>query len=88
MMLFKTYGYNTMAQALTFASDMKLGHYMKIPPRTMFWGQVSASIIAGTVQLGVQAWMFTNIPGMCNPDQASGCVSFILCLGRAAHSFF
>lgn len=74
MMLFKTYGYITMAQALTFASDMKLGHYMKVPPRSMFWGQVWATIIAGTVQLGVQAWMFTNIAGMCSADQASGCV--------------
>jgi len=72
MMLFKTYGYITMAQALTFASDQKLGHYMKIPPRTMFWGQVWATIVAGTVQLGVQAWMFTNIPKMCDPDQTNG----------------
>ncbi|KAG8844060.1 hypothetical protein FRB96_003293 [Tulasnella sp. 330] len=72
MMLFKTYGYITMAQALTFASDMKLGHYMKIPPRTMFWGQVWATVIAGTVQLAVQAWMFTNIPGMCTNGQPSG----------------
>ena len=31
MMMFKTWGYITMAQALTFSSDMKLGHYMKIP---------------------------------------------------------
>ncbi|KIK91864.1 hypothetical protein PAXRUDRAFT_13554 [Paxillus rubicundulus Ve08.2h10] len=72
MMMFKTWGYITMAQALTFASDFKLGHYMKIPPRTMFWSQVVASIIAGTVQLGVQAWMFTNIPDMCNPAQKNG----------------
>lgn len=28
--------------------------------------------IAGTVQLGVQAWMFTNIPDICNPDQPNG----------------
>ena len=52
----------TMAQALTFASDFKLGHYMKIAPKPMFWSQVVATVIAGTVQLGVQAWMFTNIP--------------------------
>lgn len=51
-----------MAQALTFSSDFKLGHYMKIPPRAMFWSQVVATVVAGTVQLGVQAWMFTNIP--------------------------
>lgn len=69
-----------MAQALTFTADFKLGHYMKIPPRTMFWCQVSAravasvrldvlmvvqiicTVIAGTVQLLVQTWMFDNIP--------------------------
>ncbi|CAA7266324.1 unnamed protein product [Cyclocybe aegerita] len=62
----------TMAQALTFTSDFKLGHYMKIAPRPMFWCQVVATVVAGTVQLGVQAWMFTNIPDMCSPDQRDG----------------
>ncbi|KAI0331596.1 OPT oligopeptide transporter [Cubamyces sp. BRFM 1775] len=69
MMMFKTYGYITMAQALQFTSDFKLGHYMKIPPRAMFWAQIVAAVIAGTVQLGVQAWMFTNIKDMCSPTQ-------------------
>ena len=41
-----------MYQALVFTSDFKLGHYMKIPPRPMFWAQVLATAIAGTVQLG------------------------------------
>ena len=72
MMMFKTWGYITMAQALQFSSDFKLGHYMKLPPRAMFWGQVIASIMAGTVQLGVQAWMFTNITDMCSPTQPDG----------------
>ncbi|KAF8195689.1 OPT oligopeptide transporter [Mycena galopus ATCC 62051] len=72
MMMFKTWGYITMAQALQFSSDFKLGHYMKIPPRTMFHGQVIATIVAGTVQLGVQAWMFTNVEGMCDRDQKDG----------------
>ncbi|KZV91748.1 OPT oligopeptide transporter [Exidia glandulosa HHB12029] len=72
MMMFKTWGYITMAQALTFTSDFKLGHYMKIPPRPMFWAQVVCTIIAGTVQLGVQAWMFTNIEDMCDPNQKNG----------------
>ena len=58
-----------MAQALTFTSDFKLGHYMKIPPRSMFWSQVVATVVAGTVQLGVQAWMFTNIPCVISIDQ-------------------
>lgn len=72
MLLFKTWGYITMAQALQFAQDFKLGHYMKIPPRTMFFAQVSASAIAGTVQLGVQAWMFSNIVDICSTTQRDG----------------
>ncbi|OCB86329.1 OPT oligopeptide transporter [Sanghuangporus baumii] len=72
MMMFKTWGYITMAQALTFTSDFKLGHYMKIPPRPMFFGQVVATAIAGTVQLGVQAWMFSNISNICDPKQKDG----------------
>ncbi|KAI0919974.1 hypothetical protein AcV5_001906 [Taiwanofungus camphoratus] len=72
MMMFKTWGYITMYQALQFTSDMKLGHYMKIPPRPMFFAQVLATVIAGTVQLAVQAWMFTNIQDMCSSTQKDG----------------
>ena len=28
----------------------------------MLWSQVIASAVAGTVQLGVMNWMFSNIP--------------------------
>ncbi|EKM56748.1 uncharacterized protein PHACADRAFT_254040 [Phanerochaete carnosa HHB-10118-sp] len=72
MMMFKTWGYITMAQALTFTSDFKLGHYMKIPPRPMFWCQVIATAVAGTVQLAVQSWVFTNITDICTPHQKDG----------------
>jgi len=40
---------------MVFTADFKLGHYMKIPPRVMFFGQIAAIVVAGTVQLGVQA---------------------------------
>ncbi|PPQ81817.1 hypothetical protein CVT25_013653 [Psilocybe cyanescens] len=69
MMIFKTYGYITMAQAMQFTADFKLGHYMKVPPRPMFWCQIVATVIAGTVQLGVQSWMFSNIEDICKPNQ-------------------
>lgn len=58
-MLFKTYGYISVYQALQFVADMKLGHYMKIPPRQMFWAQVVATVLGGTAQLGVQSWMYS-----------------------------
>lgn len=38
----------------------------------MFWAQIVASIVALTVQLGVQSWMFANIPDMCTPNQPDG----------------
>ncbi|KAH7104863.1 OPT oligopeptide transporter [Auriculariales sp. MPI-PUGE-AT-0066] len=74
MMLFKTYGYITAAQALTFARDLKLGHYMKIPPRSMFFAQVVATIVAGTAQLGVQSWLFHSIKNICEETQSNGFV--------------
>ena len=37
---FKTYGYISMSQALGFLGDFKLGHYMKIPPKSMYIVQV------------------------------------------------
>lgn len=70
MMLFKTYGYITMGQAMQFTADIKLSHYMKIPPRPVFWAQIVATVVAGTVQLGVQSWMFSNIPDLCQQHQA------------------
>ncbi|KAG9310425.1 OPT oligopeptide transporter protein-domain-containing protein [Chiua virens] len=73
-MLFKTFGYITMTQALTFTADFKLGHYMKIPPRIMFWCQIICTIIAGTTQLLVQAWMFDHVPDMCSDSQKDGFV--------------
>ncbi|KAF3796547.1 hypothetical protein EJ110_NYTH01626, partial [Nymphaea thermarum] len=37
---FKTYGYVNMVQAIYFLSDFKLGHYMKISPKSMFVVQI------------------------------------------------
>ena len=72
MMMFKTWGYITMTQALGFTGDFKLGHYMKIPPRPMFVCQVVATVVAGTVQLAVQSWMFSNVEDICSPTQKDG----------------
>lgn len=42
---FKTYGYMTMSQCLMLVADMKLGHYMKIPPRKLFVVQLYGTIV-------------------------------------------
>ena len=70
--MFKTWGSVPVNQAILFTSDLKLGHYMKIPPRSMFFCQLITTIVTGTVQLGVQTWMFSNIEDICSPDQKDG----------------
>ncbi|EGE08053.1 small oligopeptide transporter [Trichophyton equinum CBS 127.97] len=71
MMLFKTYGYITMVQALSFVQDLKLGHYMKVPPRSLFWGQLVATMWSCMVQLCVQIWALDNITDICQPHQSN-----------------
>lgn len=66
MMMFKNYGYLCMAQALYFVQDLKLGHYMKVPPRTMFWSQLIASIWSAIIQIAVMNWALGNIPDVCS----------------------
>ena len=40
-MCFRVYGSSNLINAISFLSDFKLGHYMKVPPRTMFAAQVA-----------------------------------------------
>lgn len=69
MRRFKTYGYITMSQALSFVSDLKFGHYMKIPPRTMFMAQVVATTFSCFIQVAVLNFALNNIEGVCDLTQ-------------------
>ena len=71
MMLFKTYGYITMAQALAFASDLKMGHYMKVPPRVLFAGQMVATVWSSIVQIAVLNWAFGSVEDICDREQVN-----------------
>lgn len=62
---FKVYGYMSMSQAIAFLSDFKLGHYMKIPPRSMFLVQFVGTLVAGTVNLSVAWWLLGSIENIC-----------------------
>ncbi|KAK3842624.1 MAG: OPT family small oligopeptide transporter [Linnemannia gamsii] len=65
---FKTLGYISMAQAMTFTSDLKLGHYMKVPPRAMFWAQLLGTVIAGTVNLLTANWLMDTQKDICTEE--------------------
>ncbi|KAF9126276.1 hypothetical protein BGX30_015305 [Mortierella sp. GBA39] len=62
---FKTYGYIVNLQALNFVSDLKLGHYMKIPPRIMFMAQLISAIMSCIINLGTATWLVNTRPNVC-----------------------
>jgi OPT family small oligopeptide transporter len=65
LIIFKVFSTIILAQAQTFSSDLKMAHYMKIPPRTTFACQVAASIWACFVQTAVLNWTLKNVAGVC-----------------------
>ncbi|OAQ22875.1 OPT superfamily oligopeptide transporter [Linnemannia elongata AG-77] len=65
---FKTLGYISMAQAMLFTSDLKLGHYMKVPPRAMFWAQLIGTFIAGLVNLLTANWLLNSQDKICTEE--------------------
>lgn len=56
---FKTYGYISMSQAVSFLNDFKLGHYMKIPTRAMFVVQVYFINKIIPINFEYKKWVYT-----------------------------
>ncbi|KAI1490250.1 small oligopeptide transporter [Biscogniauxia mediterranea] len=81
--LFKTLSTDVVGQGLYFAADMKLGHYLKIPPRTLFFAQGLATVLGALTQTGVTLWMLGNVEGICDADQPNG---FTCPVGRTVYS--
>lgn len=69
MNYFKSYGYVTTAHTLFFAQDLKLAHYVHIPPRVTFVAQVIATIVSSFVCTAILNYQMTQIPGVCSPTQ-------------------
>ncbi|KAL3637549.1 oligopeptide transporter [Castilleja foliolosa] len=65
---FKTYGYISMAQALDFLADFKFGLYMKIPPKSMFVGQLVGTMVASSVCFFTSWWLLETIEHICDPS--------------------
>ncbi|KAJ7117190.1 OPT oligopeptide transporter protein-domain-containing protein, partial [Mycena epipterygia] len=68
MNYFKSYGFVTTSQTISFASDLKLAHYCHINPRLTFWAQIYATIISTFICTGT-LFQMTTIPDVCTPEQ-------------------
>lgn len=67
MCFFKTYGVITCVQALSFAGDLKLAHYVKIPPRITFWAQMVPTLATTFVAVTVLSYQ-VHIEDVCTRD--------------------
>lgn len=54
-----------------FCQDLKIAHYMKVPPRVTFMCQVVATIWACFVQIAVMNWTLGNIENVCASSVSS-----------------
>ncbi|MBW0525345.1 hypothetical protein O181_065060 [Austropuccinia psidii MF-1] len=70
-MLFKTFSVQSLLVGLAFIQDLKLGHYMKIPPRVTFVVQIVAAVSSALVQIGVKKFLVSIIPDLCDKHQAN-----------------
>ncbi|KAG0346499.1 hypothetical protein BG005_000703 [Podila minutissima] len=62
---FKSYGYIVNIQALNLVSGLKLGQYIKIPPRIMFMAQAISTVISGIINLSTVTWLINTRPHIC-----------------------
>jgi len=70
-MIFKGYAVQTLMEATSFVQDLKLGHYIKVPPRSTFLVQSVGTLLASFIQVGVKEWMFAHVKDICQPNQPS-----------------
>lgn len=59
---------NLFVTALRFTNDLKLAHYVKIPPRHTFFAQMVATLVSTFVCIGVLNFQST-IEDVCQPTQ-------------------
>ncbi|CAF0901657.1 unnamed protein product [Adineta ricciae] len=66
--VFKAYAYGSQIQAISLLENLKYGHYMKIPPRTMFLTQILATMITSLVNYIVAMYLIDHVPHICTPN--------------------
>ncbi|GHJ88098.1 hypothetical protein NliqN6_4500 [Naganishia liquefaciens] len=68
-MLSKAYSIQTLLIGVTCTQDMKLGHYMKLPPRATFSVQIAAVLAGSITQIVTKNIVFNVVPDICHPEQ-------------------
>ncbi|KAJ3298602.1 hypothetical protein HDU79_009367 [Rhizoclosmatium sp. JEL0117] len=70
VMAFKTWCYMAMSQGLLLVQDLKLGHYIKIPPRDMFLAQLLPTLLSAIISTLSACFFYENfITGLKPNDE-------------------
>ncbi|KAK9463067.1 OPT oligopeptide transporter protein-domain-containing protein [Lipomyces oligophaga] len=69
LMLLKAFGVVIDGQATAYITNLKLAHYSKIPPRSVFRGQLFMTLISCIVSIGVLNWQMGHITDFCDSAQ-------------------
>ncbi|KAI8842549.1 OPT oligopeptide transporter protein-domain-containing protein [Chytridium lagenaria] len=72
VMSFKTLSYMSMYQGLLLVSDLKLGHYVKIPPRSMFLVQLFTSIVSSILNVFIAKTIYESFGKTCQINALTG----------------
>ncbi|KAL7946566.1 OPT oligopeptide transporter domain-containing protein [Trichoderma barbatum] len=67
MCFFKTYGFVTCSHALAFSNDLKIAHYVKIPPRFTFFAQMIPTLVSTFVCVGIVSYQ-VHLKGVCTQN--------------------
>lgn len=86
-MAFKILSEDVVGQALTFAADMKLGHYMKISPRLVFFAQGGAAVSLPRTSMwasvrGFLTWRKPTLGPRRTGQHWRQCVGLVACRWR------
>ena len=62
---------------MNFIQNLKLGHYMKLPPRSTFIAQITSTLICSLVQVGTKDLLFATVSDVCGnkPKDLLSCAS-------------
>lgn len=66
-MVFKVYMTWSSEQASSYLAAMKMGHYMKVPPRVMFLAMVTALFVTSFITQAIVDSVLANVPDACTP---------------------
>ncbi|EKM60787.1 uncharacterized protein PHACADRAFT_246918 [Phanerochaete carnosa HHB-10118-sp] len=71
-MLFKSYLGAAQEISSTYLTVLKLGHYMKVPPRTMFAGTLASVFVTTFISQGIVDAVLNNNVDACTPLSPNG----------------